>query len=698
MHPPVLLRSLTLLTLAIACSAATANAADDLASALEAWQRRDFNTAWNHLSELIENDSTDPRVHMARGLIAAETNRPADDDLRNAASLEAATGNSSALNSLLETVQGPLRQKIENYRLAARAALKPDPATENLKLAFREALELRRSGNRTAALEKFQQLTASGQDPRYFYMHGILLAETGNPAAAADMFAQALTRETTLRDMQLVNDLLSSLPPQTRLLIEEQAKVEVGGEVITRRLLRNELRRRALMSEEQLLAETNAAAAAADREASAALESRRRSAVEQILAERAREEAKQQQMADLLPGQATNTPDKTVAAAETPAAPAAPAAPTAPATPNSSPKNPANPFLSGAPAPSRTRPANSGSPANAPAPAPATLNANWLPANAELILALRPADLAQNPALQAAGGAAVADAAIPQLQSLGLSVTDVESVTVAVTDVILAFGPIATQAATGTPPDTAALQKQLGQKALAVIRITKDVDPAALATALQATPASENGTTWYKVPAQGPDQPESALFAPDARTIVTGSEAGVRAAITNGAGETTLENFTFVPGDSQFVIAFSSPLLAGLSAAINAPPNLPPLAALADAVKGKINGAAITIDYNNDIAVKVLLNLIDEEAAGDAGKALTETLTFAKQAAPLALGNLPQPLIPGAQQAINSLAGANRDTVLSLALTIPQSLVEAIQSNPGLFAPGGLPGGLPVPQ
>ena len=79
---------------------------------------------------------------------------------------------------------------------------------------------------------------------------------------------------------------------------------------------RDELRRRALMSEEQLLAETNAAAAAAEREASAAAENRRRSAVEQILAERAREAAKQQQMAELLPGQNAAPTETAVAAAD----------------------------------------------------------------------------------------------------------------------------------------------------------------------------------------------------------------------------------------------------------------------------------------------------------------------------------------------------------------------------------------------
>ncbi|MFM7058232.1 MAG: tetratricopeptide repeat protein [Planctomycetota bacterium] len=696
MRLPMFFRCIPLFALGFLCSASVARSADGLAAALEQWHRGDSTAALRQLTNLIENDSEDPRVHMARGLLLDQRGQPADDDFRRAAALEATTGNSSALNALLEPVGGSLRQKIERFRFEARAALKPDPATENLKGVFREALELRRSGNRDAALEKFQQLTASGNDPRYFYMHGVVLAEAGDQTAAAAMFSQALTRETSLRQMQLVNDLLSSISPQTRLLIEEQAKVDVGGEIITRRLLRDELRRRALMSEEQLLAETNAAAAAADREASAALENRRRSAVEQILAERAREAAKNQQMAEALSGQNTTPAEPAVAAADVPKAPSAPTSPANPAAP---PKNTANPFLGGAGVP-RTRPADNGSPpAKAPAAAASTgLNASWLPANSELILSLRPADIGASPAVQAAGGIAAADAAIPQLQSLGLSIGDVDTLTLAISDVVLAFGPIATQAAAGGTPDPAVLQKQLSDKAIAVLRLSKDIDTAALATALQATSASENGTTWYKVPAPQPDQPESAWFAPDARTIVMGPEKTIKAAIANGAGENSLENFAFVPGDSHMVIAFSSPLLAGLSAAITAPQGAPPsIGTLADAVKGKVSGAAISLNYDNSVAFSVLLNLIDEDAAGEAGQALQETVGLAKQMVPLLAAQLPQPLVPGIQEMVNSLEGSSRATVLSLAATVPQSLIEAVQQNPGLFAPAGLPGapGLP---
>jgi hypothetical protein len=145
-------------------------------------------------------------------------------------------------------------------------------------------------------------------------------------------------------------------------------------------------------------------------------------------------------------------------------------------------------------------------------------------------------------------------------------------------------------------------------------------------------------------------------------------------------------------------VAFSSPLLAGLSAAINAPPNAPaPVGALADAVKGKINGAAIAVNYDNDVALEILLNLIDEDAATDAGKSLNETLAIAKQMAPLVMGQVPQPLAPGLQETINSLAATARSTVVSLSTTIPASLIEAIQQNPGLLMPQGLPGapGLP---
>lgn len=666
---------------------------DGLSSALESRQNGDLDSAWRQLSELIEKGSQDPRVHIARGVLATEMGRPGDQDLRNGAALEAASGNSRLVNSLLETVHGPLRATIEKIRFEARAALKPDPVAESLKGVFREALELRRTGNAAAALEKFEQLTKFGNDPRYFYMHGILLAESGNSAAASELFSQAITRESSLRDMQLVNDMLSGLDGRLRLLIEQQAKVEVGGEVITRRLLRDELRRRALLSEEQLLAEANAAAAAADQQADAARDNRRRSAVEQILAERARQEAREQQMAETLVPKSETPTEPAVVATDTPTAPT----PTpAPATNPAAPKNSANPFLSGQPKPP-ARPATS-DPSPTSSPATGTLNANWLPANTELLIAIRPADIIASPSVQAVGGAAAIDASLPMLQPLGLSVADIQSANFGISDVLLTFGPLLTQAAAGTPPNPEAQMQALSRKGIAVLHLAKDIDVAAIASATQARQATADDVTYYVAPPPAPEQPEVAWFAPDTKTVVTGSEEAIKKAIADGPGESTLENFAFVPGNNQVVVAFSSPLLAGLSAAINAPPNAPaPVGALADAVKGKINGAAIAVNYDNDVALEILLNLIDEDAATDAGKSLNETLAIAKQMAPLVMGQVPQPLAPGLQETINSLAATARSTVVSLSTTIPASLIEAIQQNPGLLMPQGLPGapGLP---
>lgn len=696
--------AVTLLLLAAASYPSPAAASDGLGSALDAWRNGDSITAWKKLSQIVDSDSDDPRPYIARGILAEELGKPSENDLRRGAALEAASGNKRLVDTLLEPVQGPLRERIEKYRFEASAALKPDPSAELLKGVFREALELRRSGQTAAALEKFQQLTAEGNDARYFYMHGILLAETGNQDAAAKLFSEALTRETSLREMQLVNDLLAGLDGNLRLLVEDLAKVDVNGDVITRRLLRDELRRRAFMSEEQLLAESNAAAEAADREAKAAQDSRRRSAVEQFVAERARQDARQQEITQSLPSQNQPDPNPAVAKNDPPAKtnPAAPANTTAP-------KNPANPFLTGNATPGSrpsTPPANT-SAARTGSPA-AALNASWLSANTELLIAFRPADIVASPAVQSAGGAAALDAAIPQLQQFQLSISDVESITVGISDVLVAFVPLITQAAAGNPPNPEAQMELISQKALGVIRLSKDLDAAAVAAAIQAKQATAESTTYYLVPAPQPGQPDIAWFAPDARTLVSGSEAAIKTAIANGPGESTLENFAFVPGDNQSVIAFSSPLLVGLSAAINAPPDAPaPVGVLADAVKGKINGVAIAINYDGDIALDILLNLIDEDAATEADKALVDVLTLGKQMAPLFMGALPRPLIPGIQQVVSGLSSSSRDTVVSLSTSIPASLIEAIQQNPGQFMPqglpgapglpGGAPGGLPAP-
>ena len=119
----------------------------------------------------------------------------------------------------------------------------------------------------------------------------------------------------------------------------------------------------------------------------------------------------------------------------------------------------------------------------------------------------------------------------------------------------------------------------------------------------------------------------------DARTWIFGVEKAIQTAITNGAGESTIEQFSFVSNGSPFVIAFSSPLLAGMSGSIpDAPAQAPPvLNQIVKAVRGKIAGAAITMDFASNLDLQVVVNLTEPEAASEAQGPLDQGLEMAKQ-------------------------------------------------------------------
>jgi hypothetical protein len=188
-----------------------------------------------------------------------------------------------------------------------------------------------------------------------------------------------------------------------------------------------------------------------------------------------------------------------------------------------------------------------------------------------------------------------------------------------------------------------------------------------------------------------------ALHAVDSKTFLMASEPGLKAAITNGPGAAANEQFAFVSRSSHLVQAFSSPLLAGMSAGIpDPPPNVPPqVAQLVGAIKGRISGGAIVMDAGSDLALNIKLNLTEESAADEANQALTGLVMMGKQMAPLALGQAPPPLQPSLGQAVNSLASNSADSSVAVSITIPASIVQVLKDNPGLFGTPaeGLPSG-----
>lgn len=667
-------------------AAAEPSAADQMAAAVESWRNGDLDEAQGQLTRMIEAGTRDARVYYYRALISEQLGSNSEQDLRAAAKLEAETTSTRLVNRALENVQGANRAKIEKYRAEARAKLKPDPEAEADKALFREGIEAWKAHDSETALAKFDAvINGGGTDPRVYYLRGVVLAEQGRTDEAKLAFEVGLSYERTAKDIQLVNLALTDVQGGIRQLIEEQTTVQINGSVVSRQAVHRIIQRLDSMSQEERLAEADAAAAREAEREQAATEARQQKAAEAILAENkakmdadARVNAPKTQVADLLA--AADVPRKT-----TPAdAPPADAPPTAeaPDTPAST-----NPFLGGTPAiPGASVSRATGMP----------IDMSYLPADADFVFYARPADILASGFLAPIKGTREFEDAMNEMATqAGFDANDIESVTSGVSNFMAGMMQLGMLAASGQDPTAMAQNLFGGGNAINVLRTNKDIDLATLIAASNAVESTFDGKSYYLIEVPQPNQPKGALYAVDSRTYLYGVEKAIQTAIINGAGEATNEQFSFVSNGSPFVMAFSGPLMAGMSGSIpDAPAEAPPmLNQIVQAVRGKISGVAITMNFARNLDLKIVVNLTEPEAAVEVQGPLDQGLGMAKQMYPLAGAQMvPQPLQAPVSQMVTSLAASHSGSAATISLTIPGQLVSILKDNPAILQ-GAMPMG-----
>jgi len=672
-------------------SAAEPSAADQMAAAVESWRIGDLDEAHEQLTQMIETGSRDARVYYYRAVISEQLGSDAEQDLKTAARLEAETTSTRLVNRALENVQGETRAKIEKYRSEARAKLKPDPKAEAGKALYREGIEAWKAHDGETALARFDAVIKDGgTDARVYYLRGVVLAEMGRTDDAKLAFADGLSYEKTAKEVQLVNLALTDVQGGIRQMIEEQTTVEINGRIVSRQAAHRIIQRLDSMSQAERLTEAGAAAAREAEREQAAAEARQQKAAEAIIAENkatadaeARVNAPGTPAADLLA--AADAPKKATIPAATPKADAPPTA-EASETPASS-----NPFLGG-------KPAVPGSSASRATGEP--INTSYLPADADFVVYVRPADVLASGFLAPLKGTPEFEKVMNEMAAqTGFDANDIESVTSGVSNFMAGMMQLGVLAASGQDPTAMAQNLFGGGNAISVLRTNKDLELATIIATSKGVESNFDGKPYYLIDSQQPNQPQVAMYAVDARTYVFGVEKAIQTAITNDTGEATNEQFSFVSNGSPFVLAFSSPLLAGMSGSIpDAPGEAPPmLNQIVQAVRGKIAGAAITMNFASNLDLKVVVNLTEPEAATEVQGPLDQGLGMAKQMYPLAGAQMvPQPLQAPVNQMVSSLAASHSGSVATISLTIPGQIVSILKDNPEIIQ-GAMPAGPGAP-
>ncbi len=691
--------SVAFLASSVFAVAAEPSPADQLAVAIESWRVGDLKGAQGLLTQIIEAGTRDPRAYYYRALLSEQLGADSEQDLLAAAKLEAETTSSRLVNQALENVQGPTRAKIEKYRAEARGKLKSDPQVEVAKSLYREGLVAYKAGDSSTALAKFEEaIKGNTEDPRVYYFRGITLAGMGRMDEAKLAFSDGLTREKSAKDIQLVNLALADVQGGIRQVIEEQTTVEINGELVSRQAAHRAIKRLSSMSQEERIAEAKAAAARETEMQQANAAARQKKAAEAILAEnKAKMEAEARLKVPAKP--ATDL----LAAADAPAdAPRTNPVPMAEAPDKS---GSSNPFLGG----KAELPGATAGRANA-----GPIDTSYLPANADFVVYVRPADILASGFIAPMKGTPGFEKGMTDMVAqIGFDANDIDSVTSGVSNFIGGMMQMGMMAAGGGDPATMAQSVFGGANSVSVMRTNTDIELDTIVAASKGVEASFENKTYYLIESQQPDQPQAALYQVDSRTFIVGADKAIQAVITNGAGEAMNEQFSFVSNGSPFVMAFAGPLLPAMSDSIpaEAPQGSPPFAGkILDAVRGKISGAAIVMDLGSNLDLKIVVNLTETEAATDVQGPLDEAAGTAKQAFPFLSASLPQPLQAPVQQMVDSLKASHSGTAVTISARIPGQIVKIIQDNPTMFqgmmpaGPPGFPGGqgepprpLPVP-
>lgn len=322
----------------------------------------------------------------------------------------------------------------------------------------------------------------------------------------------------------------------------------------------------------------------------------------------------------------------------------------------------------------------------------------WLPADGDMYLEVKPSEMWNAGVLAPVRNNETVKQALAQMQQTGqaeIQPTDITSITVAVTGLQGGGMPMGNPLAMAGGGGGGA-----GTKTLAVIRVSKNLDENDLQKTGQRM--EHNGKEYYK--AMAGDQ---AMYMPDSKTLLVGSESMLTAAIDRGSAEPRVEWMDFADSGHQFLLVAKVPANSGMPAQDEIGSTLQ-----------QAKAAYLAIDLGSDIEISGGVNCGAEADATLLKTKLDEQLTKLKTEMEAKLGQVP-PQFSGladiGKSTVNSISGNASGSVLTVSVEIPGTIgpeIEKLSKDPmmgmmlgGLMAQGmggfggppGFGGGGPQP-
>jgi tetratricopeptide (TPR) repeat protein len=613
-----------------------------------AYSAKEYSQAESLLTELVEANSTDPRVYYFRGLTRFALGRSDDarPDFEEGARLEASGAARANVSRSLERVQGPARAMLEKYRgEAKRAASLSSNSSRRAKTLYSMYSAGRTAyfaGELADAQKVLDEVVKQGSaDPRAYYFRGLTLHGLGRIDEAKADFAQAVTLE---------------LNPNSRIDVS-RALERVQGPA-----------RKALESHREEKMHV----------ARAAQQQRRREMIAQLAA---RQPGGGLIATSVLPR--INNGGK----------------PTGPAVASTTPSatNPGTGTTS--PPPATTTPATP----TAPRAPGAALDLAYLPPNAALVVQVKVREIWQSTLVRPLHDEENVKMALAQMKQMtGLNPADIESVTAATTEIAdeVMAGPIGI--AQGTADDDLVV----------VIRTRLPFDVSILQNLPMFETAMYDGKEYFKPTQATIDSGEDlpSVFRAESKVLVLAMDPALHKAIDQGPDFTPRPEFDFVDGSKQIVIGYVPDDAAALTEMLPDPAQdssgSPSLDKLVTTAKGNLLGFSLGVGVDDYIELAFSFLCTDDAVSAEMNTAFAGLLDEGKGMLSLTRAAMPPQIGGLADSLLRSIRSNSRGGTFTFSTKITQQTINRaiaavgeIGSDAlmGLAMGAGGPGGPGIP-
>lgn len=306
------------------------------------------------------------------------------------------------------------------------------------------------------------------------------------------------------------------------------------------------------------------------------------------------------------------------------------------------------------------------------------IDLTWLPADADMYLRVRPAQMWNAPILAPLKENPLVKNAIAQAGQngqLSLQPEEIESVTMAavnIADRVSARVPLFGGKAQVTGKTIKADPRQV-----AVLRVNRDV----ASTELESLPGAlkkTHGSAEYFLTGRG--QQAIGMYLADARTLILGTESEVTRAIDRGPTQDRVSRIDFADSGHQLVVVMApaNPLQ------IERPPSALPAGTdrLNDSINSGVRAMALGLDLNQSIDLAVRFDCFDGTAATNLQADIDAAIAEVKSRIEEQSGSVPEPfqgLVSVATQAVASVQSSASGSLLAVSGSIPGSLGTEIQ-------------------